>query len=248
MTSEARRFLSNDVRKHFDPASTGRGKGLPPPPLELPVPSDALVVSLVSPESWLEEPSLGVTQAIARRESRREYSQTPLTMKEVSYLLWATQGRRGPLIKNVLKRNVPSSCCRHSLETRLAVFRVQGLEPGIYRYLPVSHQLVLEFKDGDLCEHLTAAATGQEHVRQSAVTFIWSAIPERLEWRLGPGSYKGIAIDVGHVCQNLYLACEALGLGTCAMNGYNQEALDKLLRLDGEKEFALYMAPVGNPV
>jgi len=51
--------------------------------------------------------------------------------------------------------------------------------------------------------------------------------------------------DAGHICQNLYLACEAIGAGTCAVNGYNQLAMDALLGLDGEDEFTVYLAPVG---
>ncbi len=66
-----------------------------------------------------------------------------------------------------------------------------------------------------------------------------------MEWRYGPAAYKVIALDAGHVCQNLYLACETIGAGTCAIAAYNQEELDELLRLDGKEEFAIYIASVG---
>ena len=56
-----------------------------------------------------------------------------------------------------------------------------------------------------------------------------------------------IAIEAGHVCQNLYLATEAIGAGTCAILGYHQPALDALLELDGIDAFAVYLAPVGLP-
>jgi nitroreductase len=52
-------------------------------------------------------------------------------------------------------------------------------------------------------------------------------------------------MDVGHVCQNLYLACEAINAGTCAIGAYDQEAVDELIGVDGEEEFAIYLAPVG---
>ena len=67
----------------------------------------------------------------------------------------------------------------------------------------------------------------------------------RLQWRYGAASHKVIALDAGHVCQNLYLACEAIGAGTCAVAAYHQQKLDELLRLDGRDEFVIYLAPVG---
>lgn len=92
---------------------------------------------------------------------------------------------------------------------------------------------------------LTAATRGQSFSGQSAVTFIWTVITGRTEWRYGEASYKVIALDAGHVCQNLYLACEAIGAGTCAIAAYNQTITDDLLQVDGDEEFCIYMAPVG---
>jgi SagB-type dehydrogenase family enzyme len=77
------------------------------------------------------------------------------------------------------------------------------------------------------------------------VTFVWAAIPYRTEWRYGIVSAKLIAQDSGHVMQNLYLAAEALGLGTVAIGAYHQQEMDTLLSVDGTDEFAIYAAPVG---
>jgi SagB-type dehydrogenase family enzyme len=66
-----------------------------------------------------------------------------------------------------------------------------------------------------------------------------------MEWRYGPVSHKVIAMDAGHAAQNLYLACEAINSGTCAIAAYNQEYVDELLGLDGVDEFVIYLAPVG---
>jgi SagB-type dehydrogenase family enzyme len=77
------------------------------------------------------------------------------------------------------------------------------------------------------------------------VTFIWTAIPYRTEWRYGPLAPKLIAQDSGHVCQNLYLACTAIHAGTCAVGAYNQSKMDTLLGIDGIDEFTMYCAPVG---
>jgi SagB-type dehydrogenase family enzyme len=182
---------------------------------------------------------------MAGRESRREFTSGSLSLDELGFLLWATQGVRAELHPAAILRTVPSAGCRHPLETYLAVMRVEGLESAIYRYLPLNHSLVQEREVESLGLRLTAATRGQSFAGQAAVTFIWTAIPERTEWRYGEASYKVIALDAGHVCQNLYLACQAIGCGTCAIAAYDQPLVDDLLDLDGDDEFAIYLAPVG---
>ena len=66
-----------------------------------------------------------------------------------------------------------------------------------------------------------------------------------MEWRYDLAAHKVIAIDAGHVCQNLYLACEAINAGTCAIAAYDQEEMDLFLRVDGKNEFTIYLASVG---
>jgi len=88
-------------------------------------------------------------------------------------------------------------------------------------------------------------AMDQPFVGQGAACFIWSAVPYREEWRYGTQAAKGILLDAGHVCQDLYLACESIGCGACAIAAYRQEELDRFLGLDGEDELVVYLAPVG---
>ena len=92
---------------------------------------------------------------------------------------------------------------------------------------------------------IVQAALGQPYPGEAAVTFIWTAVPYRMEWRYGIVAHKVIAVDAGHVCQNLYLACEAIDAGACAMAAYDQEGMDELLRVDGQDEFTIYLASVG---
>lgn len=82
----------------------------------------------------------------------------------------------------------------------------------------------------------------------AAAFFMWTSLPYRMEWRYSIASAKIIAIDAGHVCQNLYLACEAIGCGTCGIGAYWQDLMDRFLGVDGEDEFAVYMAPVGRAI
>ena len=134
---------------------------------------------------------------------------------------------------------------RHSFETYLAVMNVEGLGPGLYRYLPLEHQLVQLREDGNLGSALANATLGQSFCGAGAVTFVWTTLPYRMEWRYDRAAHRVIPIDAGHVGQNLYLACEAIGAGTCTVAAYDQDAMDQLLGVDGKDEFTLYLAPVG---
>ncbi|UYO61474.1 SagB/ThcOx family dehydrogenase [Acetobacterium wieringae] len=236
-------FLKDDIRQETDFRSTDQNSGIPMPPIEKPVPPDARTIPLPEPEA-LEIGPIAFKKAIAHRESRRKFTAQPLSLDELSFLLWSTQGVREWRQKNAL-RTVPSAGNRHALETYLVVFHVTGLEPGIYRYLPSRHQLVLESTPDHLKDRMIDAALNQYFVGSGAVTFIWTTIPYRMEWRYAEASYKVIALDAGHVCQNLYLTCEVIGAGTCAIAAYNQQRADSLLNLDGDQEFVIYMAPVG---
>ena len=90
---------------------------------------------------------------------------------------------------------------------------------------------------------MTYALAGQNF--KPAVTFIWTVVPYRIAWRYAGAEEKLMLLDIGHVCQNLYIACEAEGMGTCAIGAYMQELLDEFLGIDGEHEFSIYVAPVG---
>jgi SagB-type dehydrogenase family enzyme len=140
---------------------------------------------------------------------------------------------------------VPSAGGRHAFETYLCLCRVEGIEKGIYRYLPIEHELLLVKLSDKVGTDIARAALNQDFVAQAAVTFVWAAVPYRMEWRYGAASHKSIAIDAGHVCQNLYLACEAVGAACCAIAAYSQSALDTLLGIDGEDEFGVYLAAIG---
>ncbi len=240
-----RYFLKDSIRKTIAFRYTDQNQEVPVPPIEKPYADGATRIDLPGPDDWKRISRTDITHAMGSRKSRRAYLDQRLTLEELSYLLWCTQGVKGKPVHGHAYRNVPSAGCRHALETYLAVFKVAGIDPGVYRYLPLSHQLLFEFKDEMLSEKMIIASLGQPYPGRSAVTFIWSAIPYRMEWRYGLAAHKVIALDAGHVCQNLYLACEAIDAGTCAIAAYDQEELDELLGLDGEEEFAIYLAPVG---
>jgi SagB-type dehydrogenase family enzyme len=245
MIENYRNYLKDSIRKTIDFSTTDQSRGLKPPPAEKPCNPEDKKINLVKPGDWKLIYEVSVETAMARRKSRRSYTKDAVKLEELSFLLWATQGLRKQRAAVHNFRNVPSAGCRHALETYVVAFRVEGLPKAIYRYLPMSHQLVEFIKHEYLEDLISRAALGQSFAGKSAVTFIWTTIPSRMEWRYGMASYKVIAIDAGHVCQNLYLACEVIGAGTCAIAAYDQEFADRVLGIDGDEEFTIYMAPVG---
>jgi SagB-type dehydrogenase family enzyme len=254
MTSmdEGRRFLRADDWELWRSLETDQRREIPPPPVEKPYSEGAQLIDLVAPED-LSVGRAPLIDVVRQRRSRRSFTPAPLTLEELSFLLWATQGLSGMRLdlgsgdQGVRRhfRTVPSGGARHPFETYLVIRRVEGLEPGLCRYLPLEHKLYFL---GPLAERqalLDAAWDGRRMLEQSAVVFLWTALPYRTEWRYTIVAHKIIAQDSGHLCQNLYLACEAIGAGTCAVGAYTQAAVDALLGVDGEEEFVIYMAPVG---
>ena len=242
-----RDFLKDSLRKTIDFRASAQHRGLPIPPLEEPVDQQLPRISLPDRESWslvLQETDLA--DAIGNRRSRRNYSDEYLKVEELAFLLWATQGQRSPGEQPPHFRTVPSAGARHSFETYLFIHRMEKIPPGLYRYLPLSNELVLIYSaDKESKTRLSRAVLGQNFVADSAVVFVWTTVPYRMEWRYLQAAHRVILLDAGHVCQNLYLACEAIQAGTCAIAAYDQEAMDELIQVDGEDQFTIYLAPVG---
>lgn len=142
-------------------------------------------------------------------------------------------------------RTVASGGARHGFETYLYVQNVDGLKPGLYHYLPMEHQLEFLSELESAAEIVTSSLCGQSWGVKANVVFYWSFVSYRCEWRYGIHAHHPALIDAGHVCQNLYLTCTALGVGTCAIAAFDNETCNKMFELDGEEEFMLYVAPVG---
>lgn len=233
----------------LDTIETDQEKGLPQPLLEKEVVEGAEIIDLI-PIDEIKIKNNDFMQCITKRRSRRQFKNKPLTLEQLSFLLWVSQG-----VKEVIERNdrayatlrtVPSAGARHAFETYLIVHNVENLEPGLYRYCAVKHKLEVIKKGINLRETVSKAVFDQSFAGDSSVVFAWSAIVYRSEWRYLLTSHKVMLLDSGHVCQNLYLGCEAMGLGTCAIGAYDQKLMDSLLGIDGEEEFTVYLSPVGH--
>lgn len=243
-TKQLRTWMKSDFSS-FEDNPTDQQLNLPQPPLTKSFSEEAEAINLPEVKNDILK-SNDFLQIINNRVSHRKFLNHPITLDELSFLLWSTQGVKTVKGDNYATiRTVPSAGARHPFETYLAVQNVIGLEPGVYLYLALTHQLVYIKAFQDYEYELSTLSLGQKFVGKSAVTFFWSVLPYRGEWRYSLRSHKAMLLDAGHVCQNLYLAVEAIGCGTCAIAAYDQKLADSFLDLDGEDEFIIYLAPVG---
>lgn len=186
-----------------------------------------------------------ITSIINMRESIRNYDNIRISLPELSYLLWCTQGVKEIISEVATLRTVPSAGARHALETLLLVNKVEELTPGLYHYLSLEHKLEVLKKDNSIADEIVKASFSQDFIKHSAVTFIWVAAIYRMKWRYGERAYRYIFLDAGHVAQNLYLSAEAINCGVCAIAAFSDDELNYVLGIDGKEEFVIYMATVG---
>lgn len=189
-------------------------------------------------------------EILSERRSNRVFTKGFMDVLTLSFLLWAQQGVRGIRgNRYATLRTVPSAGARHPFECYPLILNVDGLEPGLYHYLPMDHSLELlssvDPEDETLLSRVSVSVRGQKWVQKANVIFYYSVVWYRGEWRYTFNAQRVMLIDAGHVTENLYLACSALGLGTCAIAAMDSEAANGLFSLDGEEEEIFYCAPVG---
>lgn len=224
--------------------SSGQSQGIPQPLMEMPVAQDKAIIKLPEPDLLPEKP-VNFLELVEIRTSRRQYGEDALTLQDLSYLLWCTQGVKMVVPGNATFRTVPSAGARHAFETYILVNHVEGLAPGVYRFMAIDHMLAEVQVDSSLNDELTEACLNQQIVKTSAVTFFWVAVTERMTWRYGERGYRYLLLDAGHICQNLYLAGQTIQCGTCAIGAFDDEKVNEILGVDGETQFIVYAASVG---
>lgn len=211
--------------------------GRPSKPVKL---TSSALISLPPPK--LDEgPNLW--QVLRHRRSWRDYGLSPLSLQELSNLLWATQGITEKA-DFPWYRTVPSAGALHPIDTYLVVNRVAGLEPGIY-FLKIP-EFSLEIKrQGDCSKILAHAALDQEMAAAAGVGFVWVAVIDRCRQKYRQRAYRYIYLDCGHIAQSLYLAATALDLGCCSIAAFFDDEVNDLVGVDGQEETAIYLATVG---
>lgn len=180
-----------------------------------------------------EEDMFPLARALAERRSLREYGSRPLTLQEVSQLLWAAQG----ITNEAGFRTAPSAGAKYPLEILLATI------DGVSRYDPREHRLGSVFT-GDVREDLAAAAVQQSWIATAPIVFVITAIVARTAGRYGDRAERYVLLESGHAAQNLLLQAVALGLGGVTVGAFYDDQVSKIMRLPaGERP--LYIIPVG---
>jgi len=201
------------------------------PTVQLPEPDD------VKPSS--------LRQAIKNRCSVRKYTAKPVTLAQLSFMLWASCGARGR-DAGILRRTVPSAGGLYPIETYVVVNALEGIEPGIYHYAVRTHSLEM-LASGRFGDSLAHAALEQNQCREAPVVFVWSAVFARTTWKYGQRGFRYIGLDAGHIAHALAISASSLGLGTCQMAALFDDEVNGLIGLDGHTESAIYMSSVGRP-
>jgi SagB-type dehydrogenase family enzyme len=182
-----------------------------------------------------EKGSTSVEETLNKRRSVRDYKRGPLSLEQVSQLLWGASGR------NLYRRTAPSAGATYPLEIYLVVGEVEGLEPGIYHYSTPKHSLEMT-KEQDVRNRLSRAAFGQEMIKEAPVNIIIAADYGRTTGHYGQRGNRYVHMEVGHVGQNVSLQAIALGLGTVMIGAFEDKEVKEVL---GIKEEPLYIIPVG---
>jgi len=189
--------------------------------------------------------SLPLCEAVKRRRSIRSFSPNPLSLDDLSFLLWASTGVQRKE-QGYEFRTVPSAGALYPIETYLIVNNVEDLEKALYHYNIEAHALE-ELKVGDFAEKIAHAALEQKMCIKAPVVLIWTAVFGRSKWKYAQRAYRYVYLDAGHIAQNLALSAIGIGLGSCQVGAFFDDEVNQILGVDGVNESVIYLSVVGHP-
>ena len=196
----------------------------------------AATIKLPTPQ---HDSKVSVESTLLKRRSVRDFKKDPLTLFQISQLLWAAQGATNPRGF----RTAPSAGATYPLETYIVAGNVQGLTTGIYKYRPHGHELIRTVP-GDRRKNLSRAALGQSWVSAAPVVMVFSAIYGRTTERYGDRGIMYVHMEAGHAAQNVSLQAISLGLGTVMVGAFHDGSVKSVMNLKGEEQ-PLYIIPIG---
>ena len=180
-----------------------------------------------------------VESALNKRRSVRQYKNLPISLTDLSQLLWAAQGISG----SGGRRTAPSAGALYPLEVYVVAGKVTGLPAGIYSYNPHKHEL-RRIAEGDARTELSKAALGQSPIKNAAAVLVLSALHERTTAKYGERGVRYVHMEAGHATQNVFLQAVSLDLGTVVIGAFQDEQVRAVLHLP-EQEQPLCLMPVG---
>jgi len=186
----------------------------------------------------LPEPRTGsdvsLEETLARRRSVRQYTDQPLTMEEISQLLWAAQG----VTRDWGARTAPSAGALYPLEVYVAT------PEGLYHYLPDGHRAEV-LSQQDLRRALARAGLDQNAIHDAPAVFVIAAVYARTSGKYGKRAERYVKLEAGHVGQNILLQAVALDLGGVPIGAFHDDQVQRALGLPANYE-PLYLIPVGH--
>gem|GEM_PF-158825 len=202
-------------------------------------PAEQELLALPAPDTQGQVP---LETALQERRSVRTFRDQPLTLRAVSQLLWAAQGRTDPRGF----RTAPSAGALYPLAVYVVAGTVAGLAPGVYRYTPDRHRLERR-RAGDVRAALAEAALGQPWVAAAPASLVFTAEIRRTAAKYGNRAARYVFMEAGHAAQNACLEAVALNLGSVPVGAFREAAVDALLELDADAgEVSIYILSVGH--
>ncbi len=213
--------------------------------------SEAEIIPLPAPR---QDSPISVEKAISLRRSIREYADSPLSISEISQILWAAQGftrerKEPPRMWNPKYewqgglRTAPSAGALYPMEIYLLAGNVEGLAKGVYRFIPKNHSLK-RVMDVDKRLNLCSAALKQASIEKAAAVVVMAGVYERTSFKYGERAERYVHIEVGSVAENVYLQGMTLGIGTVIIGAFNDKDVKSVLQLP-EDEHPLAIMPLG---
>lgn len=183
---------------------------------------------------------ISLEETLQNRRSRRSYTSKPLSLKDISQLLWSLQGKTS----DWGGRTAPSAKSAYPLEVTVVVKNAQGLNPGVYHFISDTHTLRQTIQN--VPEKFDEAAA-QKAAQTAPIVFILSGDAAKITKAFdGVPHDEDVYLEAGHAAQNLYLQAESLHLGTVVMGGFNAQLMQTVLSIP-ENETLIYQIPVGYP-
>jgi SagB-type dehydrogenase family enzyme len=187
--------------------------------------------------------TLSIVEALRGRRSTRSFSPKPLSLDDLSFLLWACTGVQREE-RGYEFRTAPSAGALYPVETYVVVNNVEGLAKGVYHYNIEAHALE-ELHTGDSAEDTAHAALEQKACAEAPVVFVWTAIFDRSKWKYAQRAYRYVYLDAGHIAENLALAATGSGLASCQIGAFFDDEVNHIIGVDGEGESTIYLSVVG---
>jgi len=199
-----------------------------------------------------------IGSVIRARRSKREYSGKPMTMEDLSTVLYYGDGVSGRLplqnlpetatlgrLDHIELRTAVSGGALYPIDLCVLALNITGLKSGFYRYLPRYHGLkaVAQSEQGSAVSEVVQFGDIKADHANFIVAYVYRLFDNARKY--GESGLAFALIEVGAIATNIHLTCTALGLGSCDVGSFSKRRIEKLLHLDGISQHVLHLTVVG---